>query len=113
MMVHLATLSAGELAMHGASAAHRQWIGETAAGDWFVVAHLAFFFFLLGCLGWATWSIWRRTTKPAPHLQLLMEMADADSNEEARRPSGLAAKGGMSEAQPWERPEDWWKRGEG
>lgn len=89
---------------------HQQWIRETAAGDWFVVAHLAFFFLLLACFGWATWGIWRRTTRPEPHLQLLMEMADQKDAVEVS-PEASPSGAGRAEVLPWERPEDWWKKG--
>ena len=86
---------------------HAQWVHSTSAGDWFVVAHLAFFFLLLACFGWATYGIWRRTMRPAPHLQLIMEINDEQTSPMASvRPEG--GEGG--DAMPWEKAGDWWKK---
>lgn len=79
---------------------------ETAAGDWFVLAHLGFLFLLLGCFGWAAWSIRRRIRHPQPHLKLLMELEE----EAAAQPAPEAAEDSQP-APAWERPADWWKRG--
>lgn len=80
-------------------------VEETAASDLFVLAHLGFFFLLLSCFALAVWSIWRRTCRPQPHVQLLMEMEEAEAK-------GCASAGGAAENKglPWERPADWWKR---
>jgi hypothetical protein len=89
---------------------HAEWVRDTQAGDWFVIAHLAFFFLLLGCFAWATWGIWRRTTRPAPHMQLIMELAEEESRDAPTagvHPSGTSG----AAAQPWEKAEDWWKKG--
>jgi len=80
---------------------------DTAAGDLFVLAHLGFFFMLLGCFGWAAWSIWKRTTQPAPHIQLIMEMNDAEPAGLAPSSEGERPKQGLGDA--WEKPADWWK----
>jgi hypothetical protein len=84
--------------------AYGRWIQESGAGEWFVLAHLGFFFLLLACFGWATWRIWRRTTRPEPHVQLLMELAEGDSGGEAQ----VGGKN-QGEVNPWERSADWWK----
>lgn len=92
------------------------WLGEsshgnrtedTAAGDLFVLAHLGFFFLLLGCFAWAAWSIWKRTTQPPPHIQLLMELTDDETPASVRSNDAPAATSPASE--PWEKPADWWK----
>ncbi len=80
----------------------------TAAGEFFVLAHLGFFFLLLGCLGWAAWNIWRRTCRPQPHLKLIMEM-DEERAASARPAAGISDD--ASGAAAWERPADWWKGG--
>ena len=49
----------------------REWV---EASDWFVLFTLGTLFFLLGAFAmWAS-VIWRRTTKPDPHVKLLMEL---------------------------------------
>lgn len=84
------------------------YAANTAAMDWFVIATLCFFFFLLGCFAMAAWQIWRRTTRPDPHIKLLMELADSDEEntlkkaDEQMRPSS-------PQNQPWEKTSDWWK----
>jgi len=94
--------------MHGSGKI--QHATNTAAMDWFVIATLCFFFFLLGCFAAVAWQIWRRTTRPDPHVQLLMELADSDEEKLIR-----AADENPQEPQapqtppPWEKPPDWWK----
>ena len=87
---------------------------QVIAGDWFVVAHLAFFFLLLGCFGLAVWSIWRRTTRPAPHMRLLMELQEeSEEAGESALARGMGAGGETGrrlEREPWERSEDWWRQ---
>lgn len=80
---------------------------DTAAMDWFVIATLAFFFFLLGCFAAAAWQIWRRATRPQPHEKLLQELADADEDEILN-----AGETGGAEAPKaaWEKPGDWWRQ---
>jgi hypothetical protein len=102
-------LTAFMTSAHAVPDEHRQWIQDTAAGDWFVVAHLAFFFLLLACFGWATWGIWRRTTRPSPHVQLLMELAGEKDGGAALAEERQPVTGGV-EVLPWEKPEDWWKK---
>jgi hypothetical protein len=81
---------------------------DTAAMDWFVLATLCTLFFLLGCIATAAWQIWRRTTRPQPHEQLLQELAEAD-------PDALLNPGKGSDADEtpravWEKPADWWRQ---
>jgi hypothetical protein len=98
----------GVAAVSGASGspgAYGRWIQESGAGEWFVLAHLGFFFLLLACFGWAAWGIWRRTTRPEPHVKLLMEMAEGEQGGEAQ----VTGKN-QGEVSPWERSADWWKK---
>lgn len=84
---------------------------NTAAMDWFVIATLCFFFFLLGCFATAAWQIWRRATRPEPHIRLLMELAETteedliQSTEESKNDKALTET-----STPWEKPPDWWKQ---
>ena len=81
---------------------------STEAMDWFVLINLAFLFFMLGFFACWSWLIWRRTTKPAPHIQLIMEMEE----ETAKQPEAPteAAATGEPERAPWEREADWWQK---
>lgn len=80
---------------------------EHVAGmDWFVMINLAFLLFMLGFFACWAWLIWRRTTKPAPHIQLLIEMEEETSRQEA----ATADHGNEPERAPWEREQDWWKK---
>lgn len=82
--------------------------GDTTAMDWFVIATLCFFFFLLGCFATAAWVIWRRTTRPAPHIRLLMELEEAEEKAEV---SPASESGIQNPTQPsWEKEPDWWRR---
>ena len=84
---------------------------DTTAGDLFVLAHLGFFFLLLGCFGWAAWSIWRRTCRPQPHMRLIMEIEEAATAGRMPQPEPVRPpREKKAESPPWERPEDWWKR---
>jgi len=78
---------------------------DTAAMDWFVIATLCFFFFLLGCFATAAWQIWRRTTRPEPHVQLLIELAESDEDGVIRSAEDNKA----DQTAPWEKTPDWWK----
>lgn len=85
---------------------------DTAAMDWFVIATLCFFFFLLGCFATAAYQIWRRTTRPEAHVQLLMELAEDEAGGQApedkspdEKPPGMTAP-----REPWEKAPDWWKQ---
>ena len=87
----------------------RQW---AEASDLFVMFTLATLFFLLGAFATGAWIIWRRTTRPQPHIQLLMELQETPEEEQKR---DTAAAGHENEAPPapWEKPENWWKKGSG
>lgn len=79
---------------------------DTAAMDLFVIATLCILFFLLGCFATVAWQIWRRSTRPEPHIQLLMELEHAD--EEALLQS---TSDDPSPATHYpERDPDWWKQ---
>lgn len=86
---------------------------DTAAMDWFVIATLCFFFFLLGCFAMAACQIWRRTTRPDPHVQLLMELAEsdeADREDHQDENAGEKSPGLTAPREPWEQAPDWWKQ---
>lgn len=79
---------------------------DTAAMDWFVIATLCILFFLLGCFATVAWQIWRRTTRPEPHVKLLMELADSNENDllQPWKNDPASASNGYQERNP-----DWWK----
>lgn len=77
---------------------------DTAAMDWFVLFTLCILFFLLGCLATAAWHIWRRTTRPQPHEQLLKELAETDADTLLRDEHARETR-----SAPWEKPSDWWR----
>ncbi len=81
----------------------RQW---AEASDWFVIFTLSTLFFLLGAFAVWAWIIWRRTTKPEPHVRLLMEL----ENEQGRERLAASSRDQESDAAPWEKPSDWWKK---
>ncbi len=81
----------------------REW---AEASDWFVLFTLGTLLFLLGAFAMWAWLIWRRTTKPEPHIKLLMELEEESAGE---------ARTTMPEADsevraPWEKIPDWWKK---
>lgn len=78
----------------------REW---AEASDWFVLFTLGTLFFLLGAFAMWAWLIWRRTTKPPPHVKLLMELEE----EEAER---AAPREGLEPPHAWEKSPDWWKQ---
>jgi hypothetical protein len=81
----------------------REWL---EASDWAVLFTLAILFFLLGAFAMWAWLIWRRTTKPEPHIKLLMELEE-ESAVEARSTTSHE----QSETRaPWEQAPDWWKK---
>ncbi len=104
------------LGTHGHQAGAAATGAQVIAGDWFVLAHLAFFFLLLGCFGLAVWSIWRRTTRPEPHVRLLMELEGQAEGDRAggpafaRGPTPETDARARVEREPWERAEDWWRQ---
>ncbi|MBN8419668.1 MAG: hypothetical protein J0L73_12180 [Verrucomicrobia bacterium] len=80
----------------------REW---AEASDWAMLFTLATLLFLLGAFAMWAWLIWRRTTKPEPHVKLLMELeGEAD---EARM---TAPESEPETSAPWEQPSDWWKK---
>lgn len=82
----------------------RQW---AEASDWFVLFTLGTLMFLLGAFSAFAWVIWRRSTKPAPHVRLMMELENAQEAEKR-----AAGREKAEPAEPWEQPADWWKRNE-
>lgn len=82
----------------------REWAD---ASGWFVIFTLGTLLFLLACFAVWAWIIWRRSTRPEPHVRLLMEL-----EEHARREKQAATSAREeSEARaPWEQPADWWKQ---
>lgn len=91
--------------------------GSGAAGehvvamDLFVLINLGFLLFMLGFFGCFAWIIWRRTTKPAPHIQLLMELDEELSRESAAETEAAGSHPAQeAERAPWEREQDWWKK---
>lgn len=79
---------------------------DTAAMDWFVIATLCTLFFLLGCFATVAWQIWRRTTRPEPHVQLLMELAGRDEDDllQSIKDDSSTASSSYQGKNP-----DWWK----
>lgn len=88
---------------------------ETAAMDWFVIATLCTLFFLLGCFATAAYQIWRRTTRPEPHVQLLMDLAEGDAEDNGDKDAESKNHDEKSPdlknpREPWEQAPDWWKQ---
>jgi hypothetical protein len=79
---------------------------NTQAMDLFVLANLACLFLMLGFFAACGWVIWRRTVKPEPHMQLLMELEDEQRDFKAEPATPTPA----AESAPWERDTDWWKK---
>lgn len=75
--------------------------------DWFVLANLGFLFLMFGFFAGCAWMIWRRTTKPEPHMQLIMELQE--QNEAAYEDERTKAAA-TEEREPWQRADDWWKQ---
>jgi hypothetical protein len=48
---------------------------------------------------------WRRTTKPEPHVQLLMELENDNTPEKL----AAAQREQEGDAAPWDKSSDWWK----
>lgn len=87
----------------GTARVPREWV---EASDWFVIFTLGTLLFLLGAFAMWGWLIWRRTTRPEPHVKLLMEL-----EEEAENEARTAAPREEAESQaPWEKSPDWWKQ---
>ena len=88
----------------GTAQVPREWV---EASNWFVLITLGTLLFLLGAFAMWAWLIWRRTTHPEPHIQLLMELEDEELAGEAR----TSASAEEPEAQaPWQQSPDWWKQ---
>lgn len=85
---------------------------HTVAMDLFVMINLAFLMFMLGFFACWAWLIWRRTTKPPPHIQLIMELDDEEAAKykDKDSPESSAPAGDQPERAPWEREQDWWKK---
>ena len=54
----------------------------------------------------SAWLIWRRTTKPEPHVQLLMELENATEREKDATPRTDDTEPNS----PWAKSGDWWKK---
>jgi hypothetical protein len=81
----------------------RDW---AEASDWFVLFTLGTLLFLLGAFAMWAWLIWRRTTKPEPHVQLLMELENATEREKDATPRTDDTEPNS----PWAKYGDWWKK---
>ncbi len=83
-------------------------IEGSEAMDLFALLTLGFLFFVLGVIATWAWMLWRRSVRPTPHEQLLMEIHhhDHDSHEETPAPAADAPPAG----EPWEKSADWWKK---
>jgi hypothetical protein len=82
-----------------------QWV---EASDWFVLFTLGTLLFLVGVFAVWAWLIWRRTTRPEPHVRLLMELEDEEKR--AKRQPHASSEEEEDTLEPWERPADWWKK---
>lgn len=100
MHAHLAIFARPE---GGTAKIPREW---AQASDWFVIFTLGTLLFLLGAFAMWAWLIWRRTTKPEPHVKLLMELEE-EAEREARTP---ASREEPEPKAPWEQSPDWWKK---
>lgn len=87
----------------GTTKMSREWV---EASDWFVLFTLGTLLFLLGAFAMWAWLIWRRTTKPEPHIKLLMEL-EQESEVETRT---TMPKVEPETQAPWEKTSDWWKK---
>ncbi len=71
--------------------------------------------FMLGFFACWAWLIWRRTTKPPPHVQLIMELDEEDEEVRKQETTSTESTAPSSaepepERAPWEREQDWWKK---
>jgi cytoskeletal protein RodZ len=81
------------------------------ASDWAMLFTLGLLVFLLGAFAMWAWLIWRRSTKPAPHVKLLMELEEEAEAEAERQARATAASSEEPSSQaPWEQSPDWWKK---
>lgn len=83
-----------------------EWV---EASDWFVIFTLGTLLFLLTSFALWAWIIWRRSTRPEPHVRLLMELEDHARRE---KQTANAAREEPETRAPWEQPADWWKQAE-
>lgn len=95
---------------------HRPEVGlrgeHVEAMNLFVLITLCCLFFLLGCFGTMAVIIWRRTARPKPHIQLLMELDDVNEPQPPEQPADQtpASFKPPSSGEAWQRPTDWWKK---
>ncbi len=80
-------------------------VDMTEAMDLFALFTLGCLFFILGVIATWAWMLWRRSTRPTPHEQLIAEMHHLDPDEPAP-----AAEARGNDGAAWERDADWWKR---
>lgn len=73
------------------------------AAEAFVLMTLAFFAGMVVAVACGAWVIHRRTTRPKPHRQLLMEMQDAQERPSEKKVATPTLKA-------WEQDSDWWKK---
>lgn len=79
---------------------------NTDAMDLFVLATLACLFLMFGFFAGCGWVIWRRTMKPKPHIQLIMELQAEETAFQEESPSLRPT----DPSAPWERESNWWKK---
>lgn len=72
------------------------------AAEAFVLLTLGFFGGMVVAVAFAAWVLYRRSTRPKPHRQLLLEMEE----EEPKNPAETRAQ---ESRKPWEQDADWWK----
>jgi len=72
------------------------------AAEAFVLLTLGFFGGMVVAVAISAWVLHRRSTRPKPHRQLMLEMEEETEAKESR-----PAK---EERKPWEQDGDWWKR---
>lgn len=80
------------------------------ASDWAMLFTLGTLFFLLGAFAMWAWLIWRRTTRPEPHVKLLMELEEEAESERRAATSSASGEEPGSPRAPWEQSADWWKK---
>lgn len=81
--------------------------GHVVAMDLFVLINLGLLLFMLGFFACWAWLIWRRTTRPEPHIQLIMELED-----DPEFTGHLKAPAEENSRAAWERDQDWWRNQE-
>ena len=88
----------------GTAKVPREWV---EASEWAVLFTLGTLLFLLGAFAMWAWLIWRRSTRPPPHIKLLMDLEEEEAAAEAQK----ALPGEEPDpAAPWEQSPDWWKQ---